>query len=254
MLLYHVGDLKDRTDFFRKLPARRKVDAVVVVAFPVDQQEQTRLALMGVHVVAAGGQSADYPFVSIDDYQAGQQAVGHLLHLGHRRVAMLEAMDPDQPNLVSHRSDAYYDALSEAGIAPDPELVVRSDWGGENGALAMGQLLGLRRPPTAVFAHSDEVALGALRTIRRAGLSVPGHISVVGIDDHPSAALADLTTVRQDPFEQGRRTAELLLTVMRGDPLPPQQTMATTLVVRATTGPPPEARSSGRRTPSTRRA
>ncbi len=238
VLLYHVGDLRDRKEFFRKLPARRKVDAVVVVAFQVDDQEQRRLELMGVHVVAAGGQIATYPFVSIDDYAAARQAVNHLVQLGHRRIAMLEATDPDQPTLVTRRSDAYYDALGEAGVAVDPDLVVTSDWGGENGALAMGQLLGLRHQPTAIYAQSDEVALGAIRTIRRAGLRIPEDISVVGIDDHPTAALADLTTVRQDPYEQGRRSGELLLAIMRGESLDYDPTVPTQLVVRATTGPP----------------
>ena len=81
----------------------------------------------------------------------------------------------------------------------------------------MSRLLSLRHPPTAVYAHSDEVALGAVRTIRRAGLEIPRDISVVGIDDHPLAALTDLTTVRQPAFEQGVRAAEMLLGLLAGD-------------------------------------
>ncbi len=168
VLLYHVGDLRDRQDFFERLPARRKVDAVVVVAFPVEELERKRLELMGVQVVAAGGQSVGYPSVRIDDYVAARQAVDHLLFLGHRRIGMLEARDPDQPTLVPPRSRAFHEALAERGITVDSSLVVTSDWGGEQGAQAMAQLISLPDPPTAVFAHSDEVALGAMRTIRRA--------------------------------------------------------------------------------------
>lgn len=239
LLLYPVGPVRERAEFFERLPARRKVDAVIVVAFPVDEAEQRRLELMGVHIVAAGGQSASYPFVRIDDYTAGRQAMDHLVFLGHRRIAMLEARDPDQPDLKPPRSDAYYAALAENGIEIDPELVVVGDWGGEQGAQGMSRLLSLRHPPTAVYAHSDEVALGAMRTIRRAGLDVPRDISLVGIDDHPLAALTDLTTVRQPAFEQGVRAAELLVGLLREDPgTDTSVTLPTELVVRASTAPP----------------
>ncbi|HET7397315.1 MAG TPA: LacI family DNA-binding transcriptional regulator [Intrasporangium sp.] len=239
VLLYQVGDADDRRDFFERLPARRKVDAVVVVGFQVEDLERQRLETMGVHIVAAGGQSAAYPAVHIDDHAASRQAVDHLLHLGHARVAMIEAIDPDQPHLESTRSPAYYEALEEAGIPADPSLVVSGPWGGEHGAASMGRLLGTRNPPTAVFAHSDEVALGALRTLRRAGLAPGRDISVVGIDDHPAAELCDLTTVRQRPGEQGVIAGRLLLGLLEGIEAPrTSTTVPTELVVRGSTAPP----------------
>jgi DNA-binding LacI/PurR family transcriptional regulator len=95
-----------------------------------------------------------------------------------------------------------------------------------------------RSPPTAVYAHSDEVALGALRTLRRARLSIPDDMSIVGIDDHPLAALTDLTTVRQPIELQGRLAAELLLGLLRGDDVHLALEVPTELVVRASTAPP----------------
>ena len=90
VLLYHVGGPQDRRDFFQRLPARRKVDAVVVVGFPVEEAERERLELLGVQVVAAGGQHAVYPRVCIDDLEAGRRAVDHLISLGHRAIAMID--------------------------------------------------------------------------------------------------------------------------------------------------------------------
>jgi LacI family repressor for deo operon, udp, cdd, tsx, nupC, and nupG len=238
VLLYPVGDIQDRRVFFQRLPARRKVDAVVILAFPLEPPEQRRLELMGVHIVAAGGQSVDYPYVCIDDENAGRQAVDHLIYLGHRRIGMLEAVDPDQPGLVSRRSTAYYASLKDAGIPVDPQLVESNDWGGEHGAESMAKLLSLREPPTAVFAHSDEVALGAIRTLRRAGLRVPEDISVIGIDDHPLAELTDLTTVRQPVHQQGTRAAEMVLGLLQGTHIEPAVTMPTQLVIRRSTAPP----------------
>ncbi len=237
VLLYHVGGADDRRRFFEHLPARRKVDAVVVVGFTIDERERQRLALMGVHIVAAGGQSGDYPYVCIDDFTAGTQAVNHLINLGHRRIAMLEALDPSQPAVTS-RTRAYYHCMRDAGIGVDRDLVRTAEWGGEQGAASMAALLGLRSPPTAVYAHSDEVALGALRTLRRAGLRIPEDMSIVGIDDHPVAALTDLTTVRQPVHLQGRLTAEMVLGLLRGDEVDVAVHVPTELVVRASTSPP----------------
>lgn len=241
VLLYHVGDTDDRRQFFRSLPPRRKVDALIVLGFPVTEEEQRGLQLMGVHIVTAALQEGVSPLVHIDDYVAGRRAVDHLINLGHRRIAMIEAADPDLPHLNRRRSAAYYDALTEAGLPTLPELVTLADWGGEEGAACMGTLLGLSDPPTAVYAHSDEVALGAMRTIRRAGLDVPHDMSVVGIDDHPLASLTDLTTVRQEPFKLGQTTAEAVLALMSGKAVAPTTTLPTSLVIRATTSPPKAA-------------
>ena len=239
VLLYQVDDEQERHDFFQRLPSRRKADAVVVVGFQVEAAEQQRLELLGVHIVAAGGQSAAYPYVHIDDASASRQALNHLLHLGHRRIGMLESLDPDQPRLPSTRSAGYYRALADSRIPVDPELVVTGRWGSDEGAASMSRLLTLAEPPTAVFAHSDEVAAGAVRTLRRSGL-VPGRdVSVVGIDDHPVAELLDLTTVRQDPVEQGRRAAQLLLGLLAGEATGDlHTTLPTELVIRGSTAPP----------------
>ncbi|HEY5833993.1 substrate-binding domain-containing protein [Streptomyces sp.] len=96
-------------------------------------------------------------------------------------------MEPEWEARFDGKEAGYYRALEEAGIAPDRRLVVTVPWGGEEGADAMAQQLSLPDPPTAVYAHSDEVALGAMRTLRRAGLGVPQDVSVIGIDDHPLA-------------------------------------------------------------------
>ncbi|MFC6713704.1 LacI family DNA-binding transcriptional regulator [Branchiibius cervicis] len=238
VLLYHVGSEAERHDFFEKLPARRKVDAVVVVAFPVDEQERQRIELLGVQIVAAGGQHAVYPHVCIDDVNAGRTAVNHLIGLGHRRIAMIEAVDPEQPVQPRGRSMAFYDTMAEADIPVEQDLVVSTPWGPEQGAEAMATLLSLPNPPTAVYAHSDEVAFGALRTIRRSGLFVPEDISIVSIDDHPMAALTDLTTVHQPVREQGIAAARNVLTLLNGDRPDQATTLPTQLIVRHSTAPP----------------
>lgn len=239
VLLYVVGDAEERHRFFLRLPARRKVDAVLVVGVPVTAAERERLDLMGVAIVAGGGQFAPYPYVSVDDVEAGRQAMDHLLFLGHRRIAMIDAIDPHGGEWpVDGRALAYTRSLSGAGIALDEDLFLRVPWGADEGARAMERLLSLREPPTAVLAHSDEIAIGALRTLRRAGVRVPHDVSVMGIDDHPMAEQADLTTVHQDVRRQGELAGGMILSLLRGDPIGEAVILPTRLVPRGSTGPP----------------
>ena len=239
VLLYVVGDARDRRDFFARLPARRKVDAVLVIGIPVTDDERERLELMGVAVIAAGGQFSPYPYVSIDDHAAGRQAVDHLLFLGHRRIAMIDAVDPNEREWpIDGRALAYASALAEAGIPLDDELFVRVPWGADGGAEAMARLLSLQRPPTAVVAHSDELAIGALHTLRRAGVRVPHDMSVIGIDDHPMAQQVDLTSVHQDVRRQGELAGAMVASVLAGETATPV-VLPTRLVPRGSTAPPP---------------
>jgi LacI family transcriptional regulator, repressor for deo operon, udp, cdd, tsx, nupC, and nupG len=237
LLVHLVGGAADRAEQLRLVPGRRSVDAVVALAFTVDDRDRT-----GGILVTVGGPPNGGHFVTVDDRAAGRQAVDHLFHLGHKRIAMIEARDPDQYGAVPlGRRLAYEQAHAEAGLPLDPDLVVTVDWGGEEGADAMARLLGLRHPPTAVYAHSDEVALGAVRTLRRAGLRVPADVSVVGIDDHPLAALTDLTTVRQPVHEQGALAGHMVATALSGGDPGPGIVLPTRLVVRGSTAPPKES-------------
>jgi DNA-binding LacI/PurR family transcriptional regulator len=102
----------------------------------------------------------------------------------------------------------------------------------------MDMLLSLPSLPSAIFAFSDEVAFGALRSLRRAGLEVPGDISVIGVDDHPMSESVDLTTVMQSPMEQGQIAGELCIALLGQSADTLQVRLPTTLVVRRSTSPP----------------
>lgn len=249
VLLYRIGDAAERHAFFDKLPARRKVDAVVVLGSAVDDGEQRRLERIGVGIVAAGGAIPSYPSVRIDDHTAGRQAVDHLVHLGHRRIGMIAANEPSRDTgQTSGRLSGYQAALADAGLAADPALVSTVDWGVQHAAEAMSTLLGCSSPPTAVFAHSDEVALGAVRTVRRAGLRIPEDVSVIGIDDHPLAALTDLSTVSQPVREQGEIAGRMVVSGLRGEAVEHGVLVPTRLVIRRSTAPPRRGRRGDRGT------
>jgi LacI family transcriptional regulator, repressor for deo operon, udp, cdd, tsx, nupC, and nupG len=241
VLLYQVETEQERRRFFEDLPARRQVDALIVIAFPISEEERRRLELMDVVVIIAGGELGDYPHVRIDDVTAARQAVNHLILAGHERIAMLNA-DGDWALAYSppiDRARGFRTAMEEAGIPASNELIIDVPWGPTGGADGMNRLLSIDPPPTAVFAFSDEVAIGALRSLRRAAVPVPAGMSLVGIDDHPMAELNDLTTVRQPVLEQGAAAGQLVLDILRAEPVETTHiTLRTNLVIRGTTAPP----------------
>jgi len=241
VLIYQVDGEEQRKRFFEELPARRKVDAVVLIALPLLEREERRLDLLGVQVVVAGGRLHDYPHVEVDDHAVGLTAMRHLLELGHRRIAMIRTGDTAAAARSSEleRSRAYYDALDEAGIPFREDYLVTMPFGTHAGAGAMDRLLALDEPPTAVFAFTDEVAISALRSLVRNGVEVPAGMSVVGVDDHPHADVVGLTTVTQHVQEQGRLSGEMAIRLVRGEPLDEATVVVPNqLIVRGTTAPP----------------
>ena len=182
----------------------------------------------------------DLPAV-VPDYQAGARlATEHLLRLGHRRIAFLGAA-------VSYpfgwqTLEGYGEALAASGIGQDPSLVRRTEIGVDAATVATRSLLDLPEPPTALFAVTDAMAIGALRAARERGVGVPDRLAVVGMDDVEMSAYTDppLTTVRVAKDAMGRLAAEWLIGLIEGEAGSRQApSLPTELVVRGTCGGPP---------------
>lgn len=241
LLLYNVGDPAGRGRFFGTMPLRRRVDAVLAVASALDRSEQEALRALEVPLVVVGGPVTGFARVGVDDRTGAATAVRHLALLGHRYIAMIggDPADPVGRETTAARRAGFRAALAEAGLPCGTDQVVSEPWGVTGGMRAMEQLLGRHRLPTAVFAESDEMALGALQVLRRAGLDVPGRMSLVGFDDHEMAPAGDLTTIAQPVRDQGEAAAGQLLALLGGVPVE-DVVLPTRLVVRGTTGPPPD--------------
>jgi LacI family transcriptional regulator len=140
----------------------------------------------------------------------------------------------------NERLNGYHAALAAAGVMPEPELVVESNFRLEGGRRAAARLLDMADPPTAIFAFNDNVAVGTLQVAAERGLRVPEDLSVVGFDDSEQAALVSpaLTTVRQPLAEMGRMAISLLTRVLDGQRVEASHVeLKTRLVVRASSGP-----------------
>ncbi len=217
VLVYQVDGEAQRSRFFQQLPARRKVDAVVLIALPLLPEEESRLGLLGVHVVVAGGQILDFPFVRADDGAATRLAMEHLFSLGHVQIAMLRTSDTEHAAWSSDhiRTHAWSDSLAARGIDVPDEYLVTTAPGAMAGAHGVEQLLRLSHRPTAVLAFSDEIALSAIADLTRNGLSVPADMSVIGIDGHPMGEAFGLTTVSQSVPRQGRLAGQIAIDLLR---------------------------------------
>ncbi|GAA1956196.1 LacI family DNA-binding transcriptional regulator [Kitasatospora viridis] len=180
-----------------------------------------------------GGHSIAY---SSDDAYAAELSVRHLHRLGHRRIGMAAGPAGNRP--ADRRVAGYRAAMAALGLGDQPELVVRQTYSVEGGQFATEQLLA--HGASAVVACSDQMALGAIRAARRAGLSVPEDVSVIGYDDGPLMEFTDppLTTVRQPVDRLAAEVARGLVGLLSGRQVPAGELMfQPEVVVRGSTGP-----------------
>lgn len=197
----------------------RRVDGLVLVDLIVDDEDCELLAERELAVVTIGSSTARFPSISIDDVAVGTIATQHLVDLGHTRIGLIggQREDPFGFHVPDHRRHGYEQVICRAGIEPDPAMFVVGNFSVLGGRDAMASLLALERPPTAVFAMSDEMAFGALLAARDHGIEVPADLSVVGVDDHDVSIVLGLTTVRQSVADHGSRAARLLIDQLTSD-------------------------------------
>jgi DNA-binding LacI/PurR family transcriptional regulator len=241
LLLYNLGDEDGRTRFFDVMPIRKRVDAVLIASLVLDDAEFDALGALSCPVGLLGLERPGFLSTRIDDVAGARTAVRHLLDLGHRRIGLIGG-DTDDPMRFTpplRRRDGYRDALREAGIEPDPDLEVLGYFTIDGGGEAASRLLAIPDRPTALFAESDEMAYGAMRAARRAGLSVPEDVAVIGFDDHVTAELMNLSTIRQPVAEQAVDITTRLLSIIAApdDGGAAEVVLPTELVVRGSTDP-----------------
>lgn len=235
-------------DFFLTThPFRRRVDGLVVAEVPLEAADVLRLS-EGRPVVTIGLRLEDVDTVEADERSGIAAAATHLLGLGHTKITFIGGAE-GTATLVGPRSrrHGFEEALAAAGVAITEASIVETQPTATGGAAAMTLLLEEPEPPTAVITASDEMALGAMEVARSRGLSIPGDLSVVGVDDQPIAQYVGLTTVQRDVTTMAMTAARWLVERIEanrrddavGDALPPRRRVVpATLVVRRSSGPP----------------
>lgn len=221
---------------------RKRVDATIVLTLPLVPEELETLQGLGHDLVYVGGAVPGLRSVGIDDVAVGRAATQHLLDLGHRDITFVGGT-PSATGWTppQQRCRGYLDALADHGIARSD--VVGADLTVDDGRRVARELLSRRVRPAALVCACDEVAIGVLHELRVAGVDVPGRVSVIGVDDHPHAALHDLTTIAQPVAEQAELATRWLLGALvgGGDEVSDRgaERLQTRLVTRGSTGRPP---------------
>jgi len=217
---------KERARVFHRSLLRHRGDAVLAMCIDFSEAEREELRATDMPTIVVGNPVRGLRFVGIDEVAAARMATEHLIELGHREILHLSGGDETTLGLnvrvPNDRLAGYQQALQAAGLPFRIELVRLGRFTAAASGQVMDEILDAPQPyPTAVFAASDEMAMGAMLSIYRHGLRVPEDISVIGIDNHPLSSSFHLTTVAQDPVEQGAAATRIILDELAG--LPPRK-------------------------------
>ncbi len=232
---------KDELAIISRLAQTGRVNGLLISRTLIDDPRVAQMKKLRVPFITHGrtGQSDDHAWFDVDNFAAFQDAVTHLISLGHERIAHIAG--PQQYNFAADRKSGYRQGLKNANIKVHVELEEHTSMTVEGGFSAMQRLLTLARPPTAVVCVSDTVALGAMKSIREHGWSPGREVSIIGYDGLPLGEHTHpaLTTMTQPLQEAGKRIGNMLLAVIDGeDPAQHQVLLRATLERRETDGPP----------------
>ena len=216
--------------------------ALIAVTSVLSAAQLTALSREGISLVVIDPlemPNVDVTSVGSTNFSGGVSAVQHLLELGHRRIAYLGGHSQAACNQA--RMHGYRAAMERAGVAVPDGFVRSSHFIYSDGLEGGLELLDLPTPPTAIFAGSDEIAVGVMEAARKRGLDVPADLSIVGFDDTQLARMSSppLTTVRQPLAEMGRLAVRTALRLSAGEAVDSHHVeLATDLILRESTAPP----------------
>lgn len=216
----------------------KQADGLILMIghFPVELAGQPHL-LPPLVVASEVLPGMDLPTVKVDNAAASQQAVAHLVAQGHKRIVHLAGPLPEQ--LALERLEGYRNGLRDAGISYNDKLVVTGDYSIDAGRQAVRRLADAGVEYTAIFAASDQMAIGAMSELRRLDRDVPGQVSVIGFDDIIVAEAVDppLTTIRQPRREIGRQAMAMMIDLLTDSGGGKVVELRTELVKRGSVGP-----------------
>ncbi len=231
--MYHYNIILSNADKKKEREIRvvntlleKQVDGLLFMGGSITQEHINAFNTANVPIVlcATSDESKSIPSVDIDHEKAAYDAVKYLLDQGHRKIAMISGTLEDL-TIGYARFQGYKRALEEAGIAVQEEYVRIGNYRYESGMETAQYFLELDEKPTAIFAATDEMAIGAIHQIQDYGLSVPDDISVISIDNIRMASMVrpQLTTVAQPMYDIGAVSMRLLTKLMKKEPVDSHQ-------------------------------
>jgi len=216
----------------------KEVDGIILTPAQSQDQDITNLQSARIPFVLMGRHfsNIDIPNVVADDKQGAYKAVEHLIRLGHARILYLNA--PGYISSARERLDGYREAFANNGIELDESLVRVCDPSMEAAYNEIKSILLEKLEFTAIFSFSDLMMLGVIKMFQEVGIRVPDDCSLVGFDDIDFISLLTpaLTTVCNDKYKLGAKSAGMLLSIIRGEKLPSDTLVIPThLIIRGST-------------------
>lgn len=232
LLVYTTGDVRksgraSHEQQYVALLTNSISDGVVIVA-PVAGEFNIDAPIVSIDPLES---NPNYPAVHATNYQGALDAMEYLIGLGHKRIGYITGRAELESS--NRRYKGYCDALKKARIPFDKQLVAEGDYTTATGISGARQLLALEKPPTAIFASNDQMAMGVYQVAEEMGLRIPDDFSVVGFDNIAESKYMGLTTVDQFISDMGYVGTQMLIKLINGIPLENQTyQMQTRLVIR----------------------
>ncbi len=232
LLVYTSGDVRKRGHItseqkYITLLAKSISDGVIVVA-PVASEYNIDKPIVSIDPVMS---HPNYPAVHATNYEGSLNAMEYLIGLGHKRIGFIGGRV--ELESANRRLSGYRDALKNAGIPIDEQIIVSGDYTTKTGIEGGQQLLTMNNRPTAIFASNDQMAMGVYQIAEKMGLHIPEDFSLVGFDNIPESKYLGLTTVDQFISKMGYVATQMLIKVINEVPLEDQTLrIKTQLVVR----------------------
>ncbi|WP_102272117.1 LacI family DNA-binding transcriptional regulator [Cytobacillus massiliigabonensis] len=219
ILLCETDSNPQRENIYFNMIKNKLADGVISMDPAVNRQKLTEIAeSYPVILCSEYDEGGSIPFVTIDSELAAYQAVKHLIRLGNKKIALINS---DEKFLYARqRRSGYERALKEFGLPIREEWIFHTkDLEFHNGVQAIRVLLELEEKPTAVFAVSDTLAIGALKGINGSGLHVPNDLAIIGFDNISFSNMTNptLTTVSQPMYKMGVTAANMLIMNIKGE-------------------------------------
>jgi len=218
LVIYPVDSMDHLQGYISSIPLMRNIDGLIIMSLSIGDQDAQRLSQNGMETVLIEYSHPHLNSIVINDELGGQLVAKHLISKGHKVIAFLGDVEPPEKfaiHPVKSRLMGFTHTLQEANLSL-PKIYIRSaHYSQEESRRAAIELLGLTKPPTAIFAASDIQALSVMKVARQLNLKIPSDLAIIGFDDIDVAELVDLTTICQHLDESGRLAAEILLARIR---------------------------------------
>jgi LacI family transcriptional regulator len=235
--LFLLETREDEKRIFPRISRKGLLDGILLQTAEMDDILLDRLINSDFPIMMVGRpyNTNEISYIDVDNHAASYEAVCHLIKLGYKRIGTITGRMNSTAGI--DRLQGYLKAIQDHAGQVDEALVVEGDFSEQSGYLAMKKLL--PQKPDAIFAASDTMAIGAIRAVRNAGLSIPKDIAFIGFDDLPVASLSDfrLTTVRQPIIQFGGTAVDVLIDLIENGSKPTRRIiLETELVIRDSCG------------------